>query len=219
MTEPAIIIVILGILLLGGWLLVRYYRRRRLLATLAYRLRFRFSAHHDPALSDSLAGLYLMQLGHARNAYNVINGRREELELTAFDYSYETGLGSDRSSNHASVVIWKANLPLPSVVALRENDFSPLGKFASFVSLPTRNPHFDRSFTLYSNHPEKAAGVLTDDLLRLFLHCRYVNWEFNDRYVVLFADRLLSAPQLRRLIRRGLQIAKLLSDPMMKSHP
>jgi len=207
MTEPAIIIVILGILLLGSWLLVRYFRRRRLLATIAYRLRFRFSAQHDTALPDSLAGLYIMQLGHARRAYNVINGRRDVLELTAFDYSYETGLGRNRTSNHASVVICKGKHLLPSIVALRENSFHPLGKFSPFLSLPTRNPNFDRFFTLYSDHPEKALGVLTDDLLRLLLHCRYVNWEFNDRSIVFFADCLLSAPQLRRLIRRGLQIA------------
>jgi len=216
MTEPAIIIVILGILLLGSWLLVRYYRRRRALATIAYRLRFRFSAHHDPALPGSLAGLYIMQLGHARRAYNVINGRREDLELTAFDYSYETGLGRDRSSNHASVVICKGKHLLPSIVALRENSFHPLGKFSPFVTLPTRNPDLDRSFTLYSDHPEKAAGVLTDDLLRLLLHCRFVNWEFHDRYIVFFVDRLLSARQLRRLIQRGLQTAKLLANPVTK---
>jgi len=216
MTEPAIVILILLLLLLGSWLLVRYYRRRRVLATIAYRLRFRFSAQHDPALPHNLAGLYIMQLGHARRAYNVINGRREELELIAFDYNYETGLGQDRSINHASVVIWKGKHLLPSIVALRENSFHPLGKFAPFVSLPTRKPDFDRIFTLYSDHPEKALRVLTPDLQRLLLHCRYANWEFNDRYIVFFVDYLLSARQLRRLIRRGLQTAKLLANPVTK---
>ncbi len=211
MTEPAIIIVILGILSLGCWLLVRYYRRRRLLATLAYRLGFRFSAHHEPDLPARLAGLYLMQLGHARRAYHLIKGRRDELELTAFDYCYETGLGRDHTTNHASVVIWKTSRPLPSIVALRENSFHPLGKFSSFVALPARNPDLDRYFTLYSDQPEKALSVLTDDLQRLLLHCQFVNWEFNDRYIIFFADRLLSAPQLRRLLRRSLQIAKLLA--------
>ncbi len=211
MTELAIFILLL-LVILGGWLMVRIYRRRRLLATLAYRLGFRFSAHYDPALTGRLAGLYLMQQGHARRAYNSIKGRREDLEFIAFDFNYEIGLGKGRSSNQASIVLWKANRPLPSIVALRENSFHPLGKFAPFVSLTTRNPNLDRSFTLYSDFPEKAHEVLTDDLLRLLLHCQFANWEFNDRYIVLFADRFLSARQLHRLIQRGLQIANLLSE-------
>jgi hypothetical protein len=216
MTEPAIIIVILAILLLGSWLLVRYYQRRRALATLAYRLRLRFSAHHDPALPGRLAGLYLMQLGHARRAYHVISGRREDLELIAFDFSYETGLGSDRTSNQASVVVCKTIRVLPSIVALRDNSFQPLGKFSSFTSLATWSPNFDRTFALYADHPEKARRALTDDLQRLLLHCRHVNWELHDGYIVFFADRLLSAPQLRRLIHRALQTAQLLSEPLAK---
>jgi len=216
MTESAIFIAFLGILLVGSWLLVRYYRRRRLLATLAYRLGFRFSAHCDPTLLGRFAGLYLMQLGHARRADREIKGRREELELTAFDYTYETGVGRDRSINHASVVVWKGKQILPSIVALCGNSFHPLGKFAPFVFSPTRNPDFDQAFILYSDPPEKALRVLTPDLLRLLLRCQGVNWEFNDRYIAFFTDRLLSARQLRRLIQRGLQITQFLSNPVTK---
>lgn len=216
MTEPAIIIVLLGILLLGSWLLVRYYRRRRILATVAYRMQFRVSAHLDYNLPGSLAGLYCMQRGYNRRACHVIRGRSGDLECTAFDYRYETGLGSGRSNHHASVVIWKGKRALPSIVALRENSFYPIGIFSPFVSLSTRSPDFNQLFTVYSDQPEKALEFLTDDLMRLLLHCRYANWEFHDRYIVLFADHPLPAIQLHRLIRRGLQTAELLSDTAIK---
>lgn len=211
MTEPAIILVLLGILLLGSWLWVRSYRRRRVFARLAYRMRFRVSCHLDYDLPGSLADLYCMQRGHDQRACHVVRGRCGDFECTAFDYRYDTGLGSNRVSHLNSVVLWEGKHILPSMVMLRNNTFYPMGKFSSFVPVTGRNPDIDNVFTLYSDQPNKVPDVLTDELLSVLLRCRYANWEFHNRCIVSFSDRPLSAWQLHRLVRRGLRIAQLLS--------
>jgi hypothetical protein len=212
MPEPVIIIILLVLLLVGGWLLVRYYQRRRILAGLAYRLQFRFAARQDASLRRNLAGLYMMQLGHAARAYNYIVGRQDEFELTVFHYDYETGFGLGRSQNYATIVVWKTKTPLPSVVALRENRFQPIGRFLHFTKMKMPDSEFADALNLFSDFPEESLlPLFTPDVRQVLLQCRYANWEFHDRYIVFFVDRVLSARQLHRLIRRGLQIAKLLS--------
>jgi hypothetical protein len=217
MREPTILIACLAGLILIGWLVFYYRKRRQMLAGLALRLHMRYSSRDTMELLERLADLYLMQFGHSRRILNIIYGRHEERAVYAFDYRHETGSGQERIVHHYNVIVWQQKLDLPSIVALQNENFLPMGSFRNFTSLQSRDPKFDSLFQLYSDDPKTAEKWLTSNIRKILILSGDVNWEWNGNYIVFYTEKVLSALQITRLIHRGSLCCKLLEEQSLHS--
>jgi len=194
------------------WVIYYYRKRRQMLAGLALRLQMRFSSGDTLDLLARLADCYLMQFGHSRRILNMLTSRREERTVFAFDYRYETGSGQDRTLHHYSVIAWQQKVSLPSVIALADQPFLPLGKFRSFSPMPTGDTKFDEAFTLYTDNAPAVQKLLTRDIQKILLDCGLINWQWQDQWTIFYTQSVLSALQIARLIHRGSHCCRLIAD-------
>jgi len=208
MLEIAVSVGILVLLLTLVWL-VSHRRRQGALATLALRMGLRYSVHDQFDLLDRFAGLYPMQFGHSARIFNVIHGRRDERHIMAFDYCYEVGAGQSRTTRYYSIVVWTLGKSMPALVALAEDDFDAMGRFASFEHLRLEDAAFDKRFHLYTDQVEAIRRFLTKPLRRIMLLCPKANWEFNDNYLAIFIEAESTPLLLARLIHYGNEVSKL----------
>jgi hypothetical protein len=209
MTEPILFAAVALALILAIWLVTVLRRRPHQLTRVALRFQLRFFAQDPLELTERLANLYLMQLGHSRRAFNVLHGRLRDRQILAFDYRFEAGSGSDRANLRRTVVAVRLQLTRLGLVALRDKHFDALGRFRDFAPAFLADPVFDRRFHLFSDRPRLVSALLTPRIREIFLHAGPVDWEMTDNHLVFSTDRVLTATQITRLLLRAVRCARL----------
>ena len=100
----------------------RQQRRARAMSRCASELGMKFSAE-DPFDVPMLYGRFvLMSGGHSPRAENVTYGRMDGRPVRAFDFRYEVGHGTQRSTRHYNAVVVECDMPLPALLMWHEND-------------------------------------------------------------------------------------------------
>ena len=195
--EPAAMVLIVLLAVGFSWIVLAGRRRRLQRAFLAGRLRLRYTGQDTIGLGERLAGLYLMQLGHAGQITNILYGRRGTRNVFAFDYRYEAGAGTDRQVRRYTVVgCYEEAEPatyLPAVVALREEELRPLGVFRNYQAVPGEWA----GMRVFSDNPEQGRRVV-ERLGKL----PEMNFEFWRGILVFDAEEELDSGQIARLLTR-----------------
>ena len=108
-------------------------RRTRRLTWEAHTRGLRFAAEDPFDVPRRYSDFALMHLGHSPRANNVVYGRIGRRAARAFDFRYEAGHGTRRTTRPYSVITVDAELPLPSAILWNEADLSaaPLVVLAS----------------------------------------------------------------------------------------
>lgn len=184
------------------------FRRRRALAGLALRWQMRFHPTDRQELLDKLGPMHLFHLGHSRRAYNIIQGRRSGYQVWAFDYAYEVGARQRRSLERREVVACKLKQSQPALLARRDELFEPLGKFRDFQSVAEVGSQLGGVYSFRSDQPETAAVLLDRPWLGYLGQAPAAHAEINGKYLLLYCEKNLSAPQLMRLIKRAVRCAR-----------
>ena len=210
MWEPALILAGLLLVVALVRLLLVYRSRRQMLADLALRLHMRYHAKDPGYLLDSLDAYHMVQQGHSARAVNIIQGRRAQRQIYAFDYIYEIGSGPNRSLQHRTVILITQSQLLPSIVALPDGVFDGMGRFVAFRSFQAGPEEFNRQFNLHCDHPQQAQKMLTDEICRNFSRCGETAWETNGHSLLMYSDKELSAFEIGCLIWRGCRACDLL---------
>jgi hypothetical protein len=103
-------------------------RRSRRLARRAHEIALRFSYDDLFDVPRRYGTFCLMQAGHSSRAHNLIYGRRGSLPVRAFDFHYEIGHGTTRTTRRYWVVIVEMDQPLAPVILWNrlDGDLAPL---------------------------------------------------------------------------------------------
>ena len=129
----------------------------------------------DPALVGRFRGAPF-ERGHSRRATNVLLGRHEGREFTAFDYRYVSGSGEDRHTSTHSVVALNLGVAAPDLAV------GPTGTLRRWVDALTGkdieigDPTFDSFFTVHSSSPEFARDLLLSDVRDVLRHHPSLSW-------------------------------------------
>ena len=87
-------------------------QRRKKMAAYAISLGWQFTSEKDKKMHDRYASFKCLRRGHSRHAYNIMRGKRDGIDVTAFDYHYVTGQGKSRRVHNFSALIIQSPLPL-----------------------------------------------------------------------------------------------------------
>jgi len=111
-----------------GWFAMRglrQMRRARALARRAHGAGMRFSVSDPFDVPRRYADFVLMAGGHSPRAHNVTYGRLDGQPVRAFDFRYEIGHGTRRTTRHYSVVVAELDHELPDVLLWHVRDEAP----------------------------------------------------------------------------------------------
>lgn len=97
-------------------------RRTRRLIRDAHTMGLRFAVEDPFDVPHRYSDFALMHLGHSPLANNVTYGRIGRRPVRAFDFRYEAGHGTRRSTRRYSVITVDVELPLPSAILWNEAD-------------------------------------------------------------------------------------------------
>lgn len=125
---PLILIGALGLgVIILTWLGLSQRRRGRNLARLAYQIDMRFSASDPFNLVKRYSAFVLFQAGHSLRTRNVIYGRFKGWHLKVFDYQFEVGHGTHRSTRRYSVLSADTDFQMPNVLLwnVEDNEYVP----------------------------------------------------------------------------------------------
>ena len=106
----------------------RQLRRANRLARASHDMGMRFSSVDPFDIPRRYAEFALVGGGHSPQAHNVTYGRIEGRLARAFDFRYEIGHGTRRSTRRYSVVTVESDPPMPAVLLWDRSDveFAPL---------------------------------------------------------------------------------------------
>lgn len=99
-----------------GLIALRQARRSRRLSRRAHEIGLRFSQDDLFDIPRRYLTFAIMQAGHSSRAHNVIYGRRDGLPVRAFDFHYEIGHGTTRTTRRYWVVIVEMDQPLTPII-------------------------------------------------------------------------------------------------------
>lgn len=112
------VIIIIVLILAAAVIVYAYYadRKRTMeFEQLSRVMGFTFDANEgDLGGLGSSKGFRLFEHGHRKRVSNTLSGRRREVEVRLFDYTYTTGSGKNQSTSHQTAVLYmleEQNLP------------------------------------------------------------------------------------------------------------
>ncbi len=144
-------------------------RRREGLMAFAAQREWRY-AGVDPALAHRFNGEPFGR-GSSQSVGNLIQGRYEGRDFVAFDYTYVTGSGDNRSHHSYAVVA----MHLGDGVQTPSLGVTPQGGFNRFFTQLTGsdqligNPPFDDAYLIRTESPDFARDVLDEAMCGLLL--------------------------------------------------
>ncbi|MBI9019374.1 MAG: hypothetical protein JEZ07_19160 [Phycisphaerae bacterium] len=209
---PTIIVVMAFEAIVFFWWLIFFRPRRRMIAGIAIKMRMRFTAHWRAELRDELSQSYCMQVGHWPRIYNVISGRQSGVQFWYCDFSYETGNGGQRKTHNKSIVMCKCKKELSGMIALRNEEFSPIGRYRFYQALELPDWQGPEDYMFYGQGETIGQLLATPRLAAILSKSHYDNCELMGHYLIIFSDRLSRPEKIARMILRSLRCAKLLSS-------
>lgn len=114
--------------------------RRKKMAAYAKSKDLNFSSNKDKKMDASYSSFKCLHRGHSRYAYNIMSGKQEGRDLTAFDYHYVTGHGKSRRVHNFSALIIRSPLPLKPLYLRPENIFDKVTEARSRALSSTGSP-------------------------------------------------------------------------------
>ncbi len=127
--------------------------RRKKIAAYAKSKGLHFAPDKDKKIDSRYSSFKCLRRGHSRYAYNIMRGKRDGRDLTAFDYHYVTGHGKSRRVHNFSALTIRSPLPLKPLYLRPENIFDKVTDFFGFDDIDFESAEFSRKF--YVKSPEK----------------------------------------------------------------
>jgi len=120
--------------------------RRKKMAAYAKSKGLHFSPDKEKKIDTRYSAFKCLRRGHSRYAYNIMRGKLDGRDLTAFDYHYVTGHGKSRRVHNFSALIIRSPLLLKPLYLRPENIFDKVTDFFGFDDIDFESAEFSRKF-------------------------------------------------------------------------
>ena len=164
-------------------------QRRKKLAAYAKSKGLHFSPDKDKKIDARYSSFKCLRRGHSRYAYNIMRGKRDGRDLTAFDYHYVTGHGKSRRVYNFSALIIQSPLPLKPLYLRPENIFDRVTDFFGFDDIDFESAEFSRKF--YVKSPEKrwAYHVIHQRMMVYLMESPRFHIQFDPEFIMAWRGK------------------------------
>lgn len=217
---PAVIIIIavVALIVVGAVLghLAAKKRREAMLA-LATRLGLRFDPGKDRELARRFAFLDKLRQGSNRYAFNVLSGRYEDHDVTAFDYHYETHSTNSkghRQTHHHHFSFFIVHLPasFPELKIGPEGFFSKIAQAFGYDDIDFESHEFSRKFCVRSKDKKFAYDVCNARMIEYLLAHPDLTIEIEHDALAISFSRRLKPEQIEPNLQRLVHIRSLIPE-------
>ncbi len=215
------IIVIVGVvaLIVVGAILghLAAKRRREAMFALAHRLGLHFDPGKSRDLARRLEFLDKLRQGSNRYAFNVLSGRYQDHDVTAFDYHYETHSTDSkgrRQTHHHYFSFFVVRLPasFPELKIGAEGFFSKIAQAVGYDDIDFESHEFSRTFCVRSKDKKFAYDVCNAQMIEYLLANPDLTIEIELDSVAISFDRRLKPEQIEPNLQRLIRVRSLLPD-------
>lgn len=194
MENPQILIIALIIILvIFGAVVSAYYakKRREDLQKLAQKWDCGFYPSKNWSFDDNYSSFGLLRKGSNRYAYNIIDGKKNEYHIKAFDYHYETystnSKGRRQTHHHYfSAVIYHTGLPIKPLFIRPESFFDRITEFMGFDDIDFESAEFSKNFYVKANDKKWAYDVIHQETMEFLLAAPRFTMEFSTPNIIIY---------------------------------
>lgn len=186
------LIIFAALAIMGAVILIAYLlsvERRKKLAAYAGSRGWSFSPDKDKGMSSRYPAFKCLKRGHSRYAHNIMQGRRDEREVTAFDYHYATGHGKNRRDHHFSVLLIRSPLPLKPLYLRPENIFDRVTDFFGLDDIDFESAEFSRKFFIKAPEKRWAYDVIHQQMMTYLLEQPRFHVQFDSEHVMAWRNK------------------------------
>jgi len=190
------------------WLLVwlgHHYRSMRL-AGLASELSLRLFVKDPLDLPQRYGQLQLFKLGHARRARNVMIGIYQGRQMRIFDFLCETGLGLDRRTRQASVVMINISEDFPPLLA-RPAEASPYN-LTGLPKIDLPQADAEQGYEVFCENADLTLKKLGPEVFQGLKDCRRAILELKPGVLALYWPRRVQVAEYRQLRKLASRLAE-----------
>ncbi len=191
--QVLIVLIFVGV---GGIILLFVHmfslERRKKLSAYAKSKGLHFSPDKDKKIDARYSAFKCLCRGHSRYAYNIMHGKLDGRDLTAFDYHYVTGHGKSRRVHNFSTLIIRSPLPLKPLYLRPENIFDKVTDFFGFDDIDFESAEFSRKF--YVKSPEKrwAYHVIHQRMMVYLMESPRFHIQFDPEFIMAWRGKRFS---------------------------
>jgi hypothetical protein len=136
----------------------------------------------------------LFKRGHGRHSYDLIHGRRAEMEVKMFDYSYKTGSGKNQTTHVRSVCILEMQLRygFPYVIIRPEGFFDKFASAIGFNDIDFESVEFSKKFFVKGEDRRFAYDLIHPRMMEFLIRVGRVCIELYGKSMLIHHDRRLA---------------------------
>jgi len=166
--------------------------RRKKMAAYAKSKGLHFAPDKDKKIDSRYSSFKCLRRGHSRYAYNIMHGKLDGRDLTAFDYHYVTGHGKSRRVHNFSALTIRSPLPLKPLYLRPENIFDKVTDFFGFDDIDFESAEFSRKF--YVKSPEKrwAYHVIHPRMMVYLMESPRFHIQFDPEFIMAWLGKRFS---------------------------
>lgn len=192
-------------------------KRREAMFALASRL----GLHFDPGKSRDLPRRFQfldkLRQGSNRYAFNVLSGRYQGHDVTAFDYHYEThstdSKGRRQTHHHYfSFFVLRLAASFPELKIGAEGFFSKIAQAFGYDDIDFESHEFSRKFCVRSKDKKFAYDVCNAQMIEYLLANPDLTIEIELDSLAISFDRRLKPEQIEPHLQRLIRVRSLLPD-------
>jgi hypothetical protein len=123
----------------------------------------------NPTQIDFINDFKIFNIGRSRKTKNIIQGKKNQISLTIFDYRYTVGGGKNSHTYNQTIIKVKLNTSVPNFYLGKENFFTKIGSKIGFndINFETHK-EFSDYYNLKGNHEIKIKQCFTTQILTFF---------------------------------------------------
>ena len=159
-------------------------QRRKKIAAYAQTQGWSFSPDKDKKMEKCYAAFKCLRRGHSRYALNIMRGRRDGRNITAFDYHYVTGHGKNRRVHHFSALICKSPLLLKPLYLRPENIFDKMTEFFGFNDIDFESAEFSRKFYVKAKEKRWAYDIIHPRMMEFLMESPKFHIQFDSAHIM-----------------------------------
>ena len=170
--------------------------RRKKMAAYADSRDWHFSADKDKDMSARFPEFKCLRRGHSRYAYNIMTGRHEGHEVTAFDYHYVTGHGKSRRVHNFSAFLLGSPFPLKPLYIRPENVFDRVTDFFGFDDIDFESAEFSRKFYIKAEEKRWAYHVIHQQMMEYLMDAPKFHIQLGSEHIMAWSFKRFSEQDL-----------------------
>lgn len=141
-----------------------------------------------PKYLEQFQKFYPFGMGGSRSIENLMEGRREDLNWSVFDYRYTVSSGKSSSTYLFTIVTAEAPIVFPRMSIQRQGFFQKIGEMMSGTDVHFESEEFNKKFSVYSDDRKLAYDLIHPETMEFLMGVPEVSWQF-------FGQRMLVAIQ------------------------